>query len=199
MPTEISDAANAPITIKHPIALPTLRCLPERVRGTPIALDNLPLAAESPIARFHENENPYFLPIMLNDVRLIMFRNVIWRTIFEFNFLSRKDAVRGVARWNGVDGAGFCGSWAWVGGELSSVVGIFHGFWFIPKYVRRSNLILGFWRRRIWGRCDMRSRRCWEWKCEQARQALENLSVGWRVGVSEWWVCDGRSEFAFRL
>ena len=32
----------------QPIALPTFRCLPCRVKGTPIALDNLPFAADTP-------------------------------------------------------------------------------------------------------------------------------------------------------
>ena len=54
------DTANG---TQQPSALPAFRWRPERVRGIPICLDILPLMAETPIARFHENEKPYFLPI----------------------------------------------------------------------------------------------------------------------------------------
>src|SRR5262249_49637633 len=47
----------------HPNARPTFRCLPDRVSGIPMALDSRPLAAERPIARLHDHENPNFLPI----------------------------------------------------------------------------------------------------------------------------------------
>ncbi len=49
--------------MEHPIALPTFRCLPPRVRGIPVAFEILLFAAEIPNARFQENENPYFLPM----------------------------------------------------------------------------------------------------------------------------------------
>lgn len=49
--------------MEHPIALPTFRCLPPRVRGIPVALEILLFAAEIPDALFQENENPYFLPM----------------------------------------------------------------------------------------------------------------------------------------
>ena len=41
---------------------PILRCRPERVSGTPSFRESRPLAAESPVARFQENEKPSFLP-----------------------------------------------------------------------------------------------------------------------------------------
>lgn len=43
---------------------PSFLSLPDRVRGTPSIRDNFPFAAEIPTARFHENENPNFLPIL---------------------------------------------------------------------------------------------------------------------------------------
>ena len=49
---------------QQPNARPAFRCRPERVRGIPICLDILPFIAETPMARFHENEKPYFLPII---------------------------------------------------------------------------------------------------------------------------------------
>ena len=52
-------------TTQHPIARPTFRCLPERVSGIPVAREIFPFAAEMPSARFHENENPYFLPMIV--------------------------------------------------------------------------------------------------------------------------------------
>ena len=61
---DVTNARKKSITA-HPNALPIFRCLPERVSGIPIALDNLPLAAERPLARLHDHENPNFLPIFL--------------------------------------------------------------------------------------------------------------------------------------
>lgn len=50
---------------QQPIALPALRCLPARVRGTPILRDSFPLAADSPDALFHENPGiPFLRPIV---------------------------------------------------------------------------------------------------------------------------------------
>lgn len=40
------------------MALPTLRCRPARVRGTPSWRESLALALDRPTARFHENDNP---------------------------------------------------------------------------------------------------------------------------------------------
>ncbi len=51
------------MTKQQPIAWPNLRCLPDRVRGIPIARDIFPFAEEIPSARFQENEKPNFLPI----------------------------------------------------------------------------------------------------------------------------------------
>ena len=54
------------MTIAQPppvTARPTFRCMPDRVVGIPIRRASLPRAADNPIARFHENEKPYFLPI----------------------------------------------------------------------------------------------------------------------------------------
>ena len=48
---------------RHPAARPIFRWRPERDKGIPILRDSLPLADDRPMARFHENENPYFLPI----------------------------------------------------------------------------------------------------------------------------------------
>jgi hypothetical protein len=49
--------------IKHPSIRPIFFCRPDRVSGMPIFRESFPLAAESPIARFHENEKPNFLAI----------------------------------------------------------------------------------------------------------------------------------------
>src|SRR5690606_39138488 len=43
---------------QQPIALPSLRCRPARVSGMPVWRDILLLAADSPVARFHENDRP---------------------------------------------------------------------------------------------------------------------------------------------
>lgn len=43
---------------QHPVATPALLCLSERVGGAPIILERLLFAADSPIARFHENDKP---------------------------------------------------------------------------------------------------------------------------------------------
>src|SRR5437867_7833348 len=61
----MADARHAKLKSRttHPNARPTFRCLPDRVRGIPMALDSRPLAAESPDARLHDHENPNFLPI----------------------------------------------------------------------------------------------------------------------------------------
>ena len=42
----------------QPIIRPILRCLPDRVSGMPIFRERRPLAADSPVARLHENETP---------------------------------------------------------------------------------------------------------------------------------------------
>ena len=47
----------------HPMARPMARCRPERVSGIPILLESRALAADIPKARFHEKENPNFLPM----------------------------------------------------------------------------------------------------------------------------------------
>ena len=44
--------------IQHPNAAPTLRCRPARVRGIPMLRDARAFAADTPSARFHENESP---------------------------------------------------------------------------------------------------------------------------------------------
>lgn len=62
-PTTRDPPRNRIMGIQQPAERPTLRCLPDRVSGIPIARDSLPFAAEMPTARFHEKENPYFLPI----------------------------------------------------------------------------------------------------------------------------------------
>jgi len=49
--------------IQQPINLPTLRCLPLLVKGTPIFLDILPFIAERPDALFQDQENPNLRPI----------------------------------------------------------------------------------------------------------------------------------------
>ena len=46
--------------IQQPIAFPALRCLPDFVKGIPMFFEILLLAEEIPVARFHENDNPYF-------------------------------------------------------------------------------------------------------------------------------------------
>lgn len=46
-----------PVTV-----LPTLHCLPLFVSGMPMDLDILDLAAEMPVARFHENPPLFILP-----------------------------------------------------------------------------------------------------------------------------------------
>ena len=50
---------------KQPIALPTALCLPDLVNGMPIFLESLVFWPETPRARFHEKENPPFLPIVI--------------------------------------------------------------------------------------------------------------------------------------
>ena len=57
------DAA-ATIMMQQPMALPIFLCLPERVSGIPMAREILPFAEDIPSARFHENEKPYFLPMV---------------------------------------------------------------------------------------------------------------------------------------
>ena len=47
--------------MQHPNILPTLRCLPDRDSGTPSFRESFPLAAESPLALFHDQESPNFL------------------------------------------------------------------------------------------------------------------------------------------
>jgi hypothetical protein len=54
------------IGTQQPAARPTLRCRPERVNGTPVLRDIFPFMPEMPEARFHENENPCFLPMSLS-------------------------------------------------------------------------------------------------------------------------------------
>jgi hypothetical protein len=54
---------------QQPIALPTLRCRPARVSGTPSLRDSLALALDKPVARFHENETPgmpFLRPMMIS-------------------------------------------------------------------------------------------------------------------------------------
>ena len=46
------------MTQQHPIAAPIFRCLPFRVSGIPICRESRPFAADSPIARFQENDSP---------------------------------------------------------------------------------------------------------------------------------------------
>lgn len=49
---------------KHPTIFPTFLCLPDLVKGIPVAREILRLAEEMPTARFHENENPCLRPIV---------------------------------------------------------------------------------------------------------------------------------------
>ena len=48
----------------HPTAVPALRCLPERVRGIPIAREIRAFSAEIPIARFQLKDRPG-IPVLL--------------------------------------------------------------------------------------------------------------------------------------
>jgi hypothetical protein len=64
--TKIPSAINRSATktgIRHPIAAPALRCLPDLVKGIPVFLDIRDLAAETPRKRFHEN--PPLLAIII--------------------------------------------------------------------------------------------------------------------------------------
>jgi hypothetical protein len=45
----------------HPMRRPSLRCLPDLVRGMPVIREILPLRADSPVARRHDHEKPNFL------------------------------------------------------------------------------------------------------------------------------------------
>ena len=45
--------------IQQPKSCPTFRCRPARVKGIPVCRAIRPFRAESPTARFQENENPY--------------------------------------------------------------------------------------------------------------------------------------------
>ena len=49
---------NKDIGIQQPMAFPSLRCLPARVSGMPIALEIFDFAAETPNALFQEKETP---------------------------------------------------------------------------------------------------------------------------------------------
>ena len=44
--------------MQQPSDRPSMRCRPERESGKPILRENLPLAAETPVARRHENDRP---------------------------------------------------------------------------------------------------------------------------------------------
>jgi hypothetical protein len=44
--------------MQQPAALPNFRWRPERVRGTPNLRESLPLALDTPVARFHEKDRP---------------------------------------------------------------------------------------------------------------------------------------------
>jgi len=59
--TPLPPTASSANGTQQPSARPTLRCRPDRDSGTPIFRDSFPFAADNPIARFHENEKPYFL------------------------------------------------------------------------------------------------------------------------------------------
>jgi len=65
----MNTAANVEVRMKaigtqHPAARPTLRCRPDLVSGIPVFRDIFPFIPEMPVARFHENENPCFLPMI---------------------------------------------------------------------------------------------------------------------------------------
>ncbi len=45
---------------------PVFLCRPDLVSGTPIARDILPFAADTPLARRHENEVPNFLRLAID-------------------------------------------------------------------------------------------------------------------------------------
>ena len=65
--TELKPMTRKAAGTQHPMAFPILRCRPERVSGMPIWRDNFDFAAEMPVARFHENDNPgipFFLAII---------------------------------------------------------------------------------------------------------------------------------------
>ncbi len=49
----------------HPVALPILRCLPDRVSGTPISRESFAFSLDIPIARFHENDSPGIIFFLL--------------------------------------------------------------------------------------------------------------------------------------
>ena len=57
--------------IQQPRALPTLRCLPDRVSGIPIEREIFDLNAEMPTARFHENDRPGILNLRAIDLIII--------------------------------------------------------------------------------------------------------------------------------
>lgn len=58
------------IGTQQPIALPIFLWRPDLVSGTPILRDSFPFAADNPLARFHENEAPYFLPFRATSFSL---------------------------------------------------------------------------------------------------------------------------------
>ena len=70
---------------QHPAIRPNLRCLPERVRGIPIALDILPLADDNPKARRQDQEKPNF------DILHLYFLRSIFIFSFTLDFLSFKN------------------------------------------------------------------------------------------------------------
>jgi len=61
MSVEAAPTAMIAAGMQQPVMRPILRCLPDRVRGMPIARDSFPLAAEIPLALFHDQERPNFL------------------------------------------------------------------------------------------------------------------------------------------
>lgn len=54
---------NRAMGMQQPVARPTLRCRPDRDNGMPVFRDILPFIPDIPVARFHENEKPCFLPM----------------------------------------------------------------------------------------------------------------------------------------
>jgi hypothetical protein len=61
-------ARESTIGTAHPIRRPSLRCLPDLVRGMPIILETLPLRAERPVARRHDHEKPNFLQRLIQSL-----------------------------------------------------------------------------------------------------------------------------------
>ena len=64
------------VGMAHPAILPSFCRLPDFVNGIPICLDILFFTPEIPNALFHENENPYFLPIASSSIAISI--KIMW-------------------------------------------------------------------------------------------------------------------------